>query len=154
MKKSTYILLFVICFYSCNNYPKTPPTDFNFFFRFGIFDDHINTIDSTYTQDNKTIKIAFTKGELQRIYKTLADNDYLSLPDNFPEKAMGVPHDSYILEVFANGKKKYVCLDDRFDEFTTDNKSLKFMHISDTITRILYSKKEYQQLPKTLRLAE
>ena len=129
------------------------PSDFNFSYSFD-YTELINTFDSTYGRrynlHDTTVSLTLTSEEKQKIYKTMMENEVLTLPDIFEINTKGMciaPSKTDFLIIQINRAKKKIRYSYECDPPKEPKLSERYLNITKVILDIIKTKKQVEKLP-------
>ena len=163
MKKTIYsfiILLFINCDIPKSKFYEYEKEDFYFIIQTesnDTFDSRTMSLRRLYIDDIIDFNVEITKNEIESVYKLSKELNIKSFPLDFESNKtnvlIGGPGPSLML--FCYGKERYrssLDLEDiRLNVIKDDQKlrALQYKKIYDHILKILYSKREYMDLPES-----
>ena len=141
-------LVFLI-FRQIDLWPKNPPADFSFIFRYGVgAKNELNTFNQTYTKDMVmdppvTTGLKLTDNEMVGIYKKMNDLKVFGINKMSTEKnVMVTPCSSYYFKAQIGSFIKELSWDGCQGKIND-----KLQQFTDYIIKIIEAKEEYKKLP-------
>jgi hypothetical protein len=131
------------------------PADFAFVVNDGRCDSYNsqnNSFSRKYLDEEKIIRLEFTKEEKEKIYSFVTKINFFEMPLEFePNGIIKISNPSFkqIIVVFSNGKKKFVSYNTGYTNDLNDKKARYFLDLYRMIWDVLYKKEEIIKMPES-----